>query len=456
MKKERVVSVFTVLVILLSLCVGCAQSPASVDVVDEVPPTEVVAAADPAVQEVQSEPTELQMWSFIEGHLTYFDKMAGIWNEENPDRQIKLVPTFYDWASMHDRLFTAMVAGEGVPDIADVEISRWPNFMNGEVQFLDMTSYIAPYADDLIQARLDIYSQDGVEYGVPSHIGATVMYYNTELLEAAGIDYTKIVTWADFEDALRTYREATGNYMFYSETYGAYQFSILMAEQGVDLIDENGMPNLDTPEALKAVQLLRKWVDEDLVGFIPTGNADTAEGKAAVANGDIAAVAYPLWYMSRFTDEMPDLAGKIAIAPLPVLDENSYKSVGLGGTGTTVYKNSENAALAAEFVAWAKLSEVGSTGLWTDLGFDPVNKLVGQNLAVTKDPGNKFLAYFSTNPFDVLAKVQDKMFAVKTMQNTGVINDYLSATSWNRIYVSLEDPATVLAETQEELMSQAK
>ena len=36
--------------------------------------------------------------------------------------------------------------------------------------------------------------------------------------------------------------------------------------------------------------------------------------KAAVHNGEAAALACPLRYMSRFTDEMPDLAGEIAIA----------------------------------------------------------------------------------------------------------------------------------------------
>jgi arabinosaccharide transport system substrate-binding protein len=225
---------------------------------------------------------------------------------------------------------------------------------------------------------------------------------------------------------------------------------------GQDLIDDQGMPQLNTPEALKAVQLLRKWVDEDIVGPIPTGNADTPEGKAAVANGEVAALAYPLWYMSRFTDEMPDWAGKIAIAPLPVWDETSYKSMGLGGTGTTVYKDSPNADLAARFVTWAKLSELGSTTLWTDIGFDPVNKKVAQNLAVTKDPGNKFLNYFETNPFDVLAQIQDKMFTIKTMQNSATINDYLSANTWNRIMVNHEDPAKVMDETQNELMSQAE
>lgn len=455
MKKGSLFSILTVLIMVGTLLVGCSQAAVTEPAATEAVATEAVATEAPAATDAVSvEPVEIVMWSFIQQHLDYFEDMAVRWNELNPDRPIALVPVFYDWTAMHDKLTIAMTAGEGVPDIADVEISKWPNFMNGEVQFLDLGTYIDPYREDLVTNRLDIYSKDGINYGIPSHVGATVMYYNTALLEPAGVDYTTIKTWDDFEAALRTYKEATGNYMSYIETYGSYEFTVLIAEQGVDLIDDNGMPQLNTPEALKAVQLLRKWVDEDLLGTIPTGNADTPEGKAAVNNGDVAALMYPLWYMSRFTDEMPDIApGTIAIAPLPVFDDTSYKSVGLGGTGTTVYKNSENAALAAEFAAWAKLSEEGSTGLWTTLGFDPVNTLVSQNLEVTRDPGNKFLSYFKTNPFDVLVAVQDNMFTVKTMQNTGIINDYLSATPWNRIYGSLEDPETVLNETQAEVLS---
>jgi hypothetical protein len=40
--------------------------------------------------------------------------------------------------------------------------------------------------------------------------------------------------------------------MTYCETYGAYQFTILLGQLGKDLIDDQGMPQLNTPEALKA------------------------------------------------------------------------------------------------------------------------------------------------------------------------------------------------------------
>ncbi len=460
MKTHKFVSVLLTLVFAVSLVAGCAApaAPAETAPNQAAAPAEAPAAEAPAAEApAAAEPAEITVWSFIQQHLDYFVAMSATWNEQHPDKPVKIVPVFYDWASLHDKLYAAQLAGEGIPDVADVEMGRWPLFMQGEIQFLDLTPYVQPYSEELITPILDMVSKDGKLYAAPSHVGATVMYYNTALLEPASIDYKTIKTWDDFEEALRTYKEKTGNYMTYCETYGAYQFTVLMSEQGASLIDENGMPTLNGPEAVKSAELIRKWVDEDIIGFIPTGNADTPEGKAAVNNGDVAALMYPLWYMSRFTDEMPDLApGTIAIAPLPVFDENSYKSVGLGGTGTTVYKGSPNSELAAEFVVWVKLSQEGSAGLWKLLGFDPVNKLVAEDTSITTDPENKFLKYFASNPFEVLASVSDKMFTQKTMQNSAIINDYLSATTWNRIYVEKVDPRTELDSTQNEMSAQAK
>jgi len=462
MKKGKFLSVLVILSIVLGIAAGCAPAPSASQQATAttapaaVSPTQAPATQAPPAQASISKVTDLTVWSFIQQHLDFFQKMAVTWNQQHLDEQVNIVPTFYSWPEIHPKLQTAMQAGAGMPDIADIEIGRWPPFMVGDVQLLDLNKYIEPYKADLVTPILDVFSKDGHLYGAPSHLGATVMYYNTELLGKAGIDYKTIKTWDDFEKALRTYKDKTGKYMTYVETYGAYQFTVLMGELGKDLVDDKGMPQLTTPEAMKAVQLVRKWVDADIVGTIPTGNADTPEGKAAVINGDVAALGYPLWYMSRFTDEMANWAGKIAIAPLPVWDANSYKSMGLGGTGTTVYKKSPNADLAARFITWAKLSQVGSATLWTDIGFDPINKKVYQDMSITKDPGNKFLKYFQTNPFDVLAQIQDKMITIKTMQNSAIINDYLSANTWNRIYVAKENPAKVMEETQKELTSQSK
>src|SRR5665647_3560608 len=67
---------------------------------------------------------------------------------------------------------------------------KFPQFVQGTPALLDLTPYAEPYKKDIVQARLDLFSKDGKIYGLDFHVGATVAFYNTALLDAAGIDYT--------------------------------------------------------------------------------------------------------------------------------------------------------------------------------------------------------------------------------------------------------------------------
>lgn len=72
---------------------------------------------------------------------------------------------------------------------------------------MDLTDAIAPYKDNVVESRLDIYGKDGKYYGFPTHVGTTVAFYNDDLLKEAGIDYTTIKTWDDFKAAGVKYHE---------------------------------------------------------------------------------------------------------------------------------------------------------------------------------------------------------------------------------------------------------
>ncbi len=73
-----------------------------------------------------------------------------------------------------------------------------------------------------------------------------------------------------------------------------------------------------------------------------------------------------------------------------------------GGTGTICYQGTENEQLAKDFLAFAKLSKEGCTYEWEKLGFDPIRTELWDDPAITENIDNKFLAYFTTNPFDIL------------------------------------------------------
>ena len=112
--------------------------------------------------------------------------MQALWNEENPDKQIKLTYSVLPYEDMHNKLLIALQAGTGAPDMADIELGKFANFLKGEPQLVSLNDAIAQYKDNVVQSRLDIYTKDDNCYGLDFHVGASMTYYNAEILEKQG------------------------------------------------------------------------------------------------------------------------------------------------------------------------------------------------------------------------------------------------------------------------------
>ena len=159
--------------------------------------------------------------------------------------------------------------------------------------------------------------------------------------------------------------------------------------------------------------------------------------------------------MSRFLSysngelDTMDAPGKWAIAPCPVFEEGQPRSVGIGGTGTVVTNQSADPALAAEFISYAKCSYEGCVGIWEELGFDVCNTSVWADEAITKDTSNQYIAFFKTNPFDVLNEIKDEIGAVTVNSNVFILQDYINVNSLNAIMEDGQDVAEALQEAQD-------
>lgn len=394
---------------------------------------------------------DLEMWTFVELHGKHFEDMCAKWNEENPDRQINLSVNVLPYEEMHNNLQIALQSGEGAPDIVDIELGKYANFLKGEPQLVELNDVIDPYRDTLVASRIELYSKDGKNYGIPSHVGATVAFYNTEILEAADVDYTQIVTWDDLKEAGLKVKEATGKYMISVDTSALWQLNDLLAQQGVDWVDDEGNVNVNIPEAQRGLKMLKDLQESGVATTIPGGNPDMEEAYAYYNQGEVATAVMPMWQMSRYTSYMTDLKGKIAIAPVPVLEEGMPSSVGGGGTGTCVTNQCEDVQLAKDFLAYAKLSVEGNIGLWDNLGFDPCNMEVWTMEDVTHNPDNEFVQYFQNNPFDVLNEIKDGIGLIKSTEAYPTINSTFSSNTLNAIFESDEDIATALEEAQAQI-----
>ena len=239
-------------------------------------------------------------------------------------------------------------------------------------------------------------------YGADFHLGASVCYYNMDIMNEAGVDPATIVTWDDYVEAGKVVLEKTGKPMCAVETADLFLPQLMLLEKGVQYVDEEGNPNIATEEHAEVINFIREMIDLGICEVAPGGFFHAEEWYGHLNDGGVASLAMPLWYMGRFTDYCADLKGKMAIYPIPVWNEGDTREVLQGGTGTSVIKGTENEELAKEFLAFAKLSKEGCTYEWDNLGFDPIRTELWDDPAITENPDNKFLSYFTTNPFDIL------------------------------------------------------
>lgn len=457
-KSMKWVTLLMVMALSMQLLIGCRAKDENDSANDTSKVTESKTTTSQLGGDTAGEDaTTMEYWTFVDLHGKHFEKMVNLWNEQNVDRQIKLNVTVMPYDDMHSKLLLAVQTGKGAPDISDIEVGQFPNFLAGkDVPLVALNDVVEPYRSNLVQSRLGIYSKDGQIYGFPTHVGATVAFYNTDILEAAGVDYTTIKTWADFEEAGRKVSQKTGKFMGTADTSAIWQCAMFLTMNGQDFTDENGNPTVNSPELAEALGMLQRLKEENIIGTIPGGQPDTEEAKGEYNLENYASAMMPEWYMSRFINEMPDLKGKIAIAPLPVLKEGQPRSLGLGGTGTVVTKTAVNIELAKDFLTFAKISETANIEIWNTLGFDPVNTTVWGMKDVTHNPDNVYVQYFKNNAFDVLNEIKDEIMMIKSTSASPTIYNVICTVTMNEIFEDGVDPMEALNAAQEQIINDLK
>lgn len=401
---KKIISLLMVTILLIACISGCASENNN----SQVPGESNSKQGTQQEQENGSEPTVLKMWIFNDVNLGYWDEMEKGYNKKNPDNPIDLQVETYPFEEMHNKLQIAIQSGAGAPDIADVEISKFPNFLRGDIPFADLTSIVEPVEDVFVKSRFDIYSKDGKVYGLPLHVGATVMFYNKDILAETGVSSDDINTWHDFVEAGKKVKEKTGKPMFTIEVTDVFTFFPMIIQQGSDFFDKDGNVIVNNESNVKTLEFIYNMVHVDKIAIpTPGGNHHSEEFYSFFNQGGSAALMMPLWYMLRFVNYMPQIEGKIEIKPVPRWTEDGDRSAGMGGTGTVALKSSPVLDTAMSFLEYSKLSVEAQEAVWTILGFDPPRLDVWDSEVTRQE--NQFTEYFKQDIFAVLREVKDEI-----------------------------------------------
>jgi arabinosaccharide transport system substrate-binding protein len=349
-----------------ALFAACAPSAAPAGAPVAPAPAATTAPA-PAV-------TELVFWTFVAAHQDYYLKQVEGWNEANPDRQIKLNAATYPYDEHHDKLLIALQSGTGAPDIVDIEVAKFGLFLRGDIQLHDLTDLIDRHRDKLILARVALYSYGGKQYGIPTHLGAYVMFYNKDMTDAAGIDIEGIKTWDDFIAAGKEFPNGKDDAWWTAlETTDRHTYIGPSLQNGGGVYDADGNFIMDSQPNVEVLQMQADMLKQHKIATLaPGGYFHDPAWYEYYNKSKVAAIWMPQWYMIR-EEFLPDLAGKMRIRPMPLFEAGGYTSAMGGGTGTAITKQTapDKLGLAKDFLEYAKLTYDANIRIWKQFGLDP-------------------------------------------------------------------------------------
>ncbi len=208
----------------------------------------------------------------------------------------------FPYEQMHDKLLTALVSGKGAPDVADVEISRFSNFIKGdELPFVDLTDRIGGDIDDVYKpAATDPWTWQGKIYGVGNELNTCVLAYRQDLMDEAGVQ----TPFEDWDQVIAAGQEVStgGRKMFALHDLAFGDQYMLSQSAGTSLFDDQGNYIGDNEENVAALQFLHDMVYESqIAGIAPAVASDNwypPQYRAAFAAERFVALFGPPWHLS--------------------------------------------------------------------------------------------------------------------------------------------------------------
>ena len=194
-------------------------------------------------------------------------------------------------------------------------------------------------------------------YAYPTSSDGGLLYYRKDLLDK--YDLKPPTTFDEMKTACDTIQAGEKNDKLdcFAGQYNKYEgltvnFAEAVNGAGGVIVDDQGNPNVATPEAAKGLQTLADWFKD---GTIPKAAITWAEenGRTAFQDGNL--IFHRNWgyvyNIAQKTDGSSKVAGKFDVAPLPGISGPGVSS--LGGHNYAIAKNAENKGTAADFVKFA-------------------------------------------------------------------------------------------------------
>lgn len=236
--------------------------------------------------------------------------ITALTNKFNAENTIgaKVVTQTADWGAYYDQL-TATFSTGNTPDIAVMHSSVMPNFSDRDLltPLGDSLSKAGINTADFVPAALKNATTGDTLYALPFDLHALLFHVNVDLMSEAGFvnaDGTvRLPTSPDELIAMgKEFKEKTGKYFIATEAQSSEGMLVrlwqsFMWQQGVDVLAADGKTaSIDTPEGLKAAELIKAIYDNELAN--PALDYPGAE--QAFLNGEAGIIINGTWVVDSY------------------------------------------------------------------------------------------------------------------------------------------------------------
>ncbi|HEY0699709.1 MAG TPA: ABC transporter substrate-binding protein [Micromonospora sp.] len=276
------------------------------------------------------------------------------WNAEHPNEKVTLVELPESADQQRQQFIQNAQTKSDAYTVLNMDVVWTAEFAAN--QWIDEIPTDKVPVDQMIPAVVETGKYFNKLYAVPYNTNAGVLFYRKDLLDKAGAQPPK--TWADMQAVcakVQALPEGKG-IGCYAGQFDKYEgltvnFSEAVHSAGGQVVDADGKPTVNTPEAKQGLQWL---VDGFKNGLMPKEaiTYKEEEGRRAFQEGKLLFHRqWPYqWTLANKTDGSSKVAGKFAVSALPGMSGPGKSS--LGGVNLAISKFGKNKATALDFVKW--------------------------------------------------------------------------------------------------------
>ena len=314
---KKIISLLLVLAMALTLvaCGGKTEAPAA---------TEAPKAEAPAEAPAAAEKVEVNMIAAQYGNETadWWANFVAEFNAANPN--INLVVDVVSWNDIYTVVNTRIANGQA-PDLLNIDVFadyQADGLLLPAEDWCSAETYAKFFPSFLAESVVD-----DVVWAVPDLASARALYYNADILEAAGVAVP--TTWEELKAAAAAIKA------YDAEIYpwgvdmttdeGQACFAYYAWNNGGGFVDENGEWVLNSAENVEAVNFIVSMVNEGLTNTDPTTET-RYDLQDMFAAGKVAMMIGPN-QISKYCEQNGGI--NYGIASLPTNGDKAGASVGV-------------------------------------------------------------------------------------------------------------------------------